>query len=83
MSNKPSIIFNPDFNRLVLDPLTNKLMTVGEIAKRNNANNAITPSKTIMNSDINTVKKETVMNVPTIIPVKGGYGAVILGRGKR
>jgi hypothetical protein len=34
MSNKPSIIFNPDFNRLVLDPLTNRLITVGELSRR-------------------------------------------------
>ena len=35
MSNKPSITFNPDYNRLVLDPLTNRLITAGEIARRN------------------------------------------------
>ena len=34
MSNKPSIIFNPDYNRLVLDPLTNRLVTAGELSKK-------------------------------------------------
>jgi len=34
MSQNPSIIFNPDHSRLVLDPLTNRLITAGELARR-------------------------------------------------
>ena len=34
MSNKPCIIFNPDFNKIVLDPSTNRLITKGELARK-------------------------------------------------
>ena len=147
MSNKPSIIFNPDFNRLVLDPLTNRLITVGEIhrrtahpapvvSKKAAAAQAVpavlvvpatpavikpvsirdiiekqaaakqgpakpvgvvpAPAKPVSIKTIGTkpVAKEVKFdnNIPVsrpfnkgplIIPAKGGYGAVISGRGRR
>jgi hypothetical protein len=48
MSNKPCIIFNPDFNKIVLDPSTNRLITKGELARKTINPAPIAPPKPVI-----------------------------------